>query len=157
MNERIICNPGLAERLTAKDEIKSGILSGRWTIHADPHLDPDQIIMVHGSNENAPFAHMKMPAGETKLADGYIYAPYIPMQVTPTFLDPRPAPEKKTPLQEIVEGIFAEEIERGELTPIWAAKKQMDDSFSLREAIKKRFTTKLIDPKFFGTVRVENL
>jgi hypothetical protein len=51
-----------------------GVLQNRWTVYVDP-LFPDDQIMIG----------LK---GPTFLDSGMVYAPYVPLQVTPTFLDP---------------------------------------------------------------------
>jgi hypothetical protein len=51
-----------------------GVLQNRWTVFIDPYF-PDNEILVG----------LK---GPTFVDAGYAYAPYVPMQVTPTFLEP---------------------------------------------------------------------
>lgn len=53
---------------------KVGTLMGKWTVYEDPFFTRDQMMIG-----------LK---GEGFLNAGYAWAPYIPLQVTPTFLDP---------------------------------------------------------------------
>jgi len=152
-------------------------LKGNWRIYEDPHLPKDQVLVMHGREQAAPFvgpAGKKLDElrGETKLDAGYIYAPYIPLQVTPTvpgeFFK---KPEPKTPLEVFVEGVFAEEIEQGTLKPVRPEEpvnpcKEVPlsgapfvdpNDFSLRKGIRTRYQKRLVNPNFFGTASVENL
>lgn len=53
---------------------KIGSLSGRYTVYRDPYSPHWSIIIGH--------------KGNSLLDTGYIYAPYVPMQLTPTFYNP---------------------------------------------------------------------
>jgi len=53
---------------------KVGSLSGRYQVYRDPYSPPDSIIIGH--------------KGKSLLDTGYIYAPYVPMQLTPTMYNP---------------------------------------------------------------------
>jgi hypothetical protein len=53
---------------------KVGTLMGKWTVYEDPFFTRDQMMIG-----------LK---GDGFLNAGYAWAPYIPLQVTPTFLDP---------------------------------------------------------------------
>jgi hypothetical protein len=53
---------------------KVGTLMGKWTVYEDPFFTRDQMLIG-----------LK---GDSFLNAGYAWAPYIPLQVTPTFLDP---------------------------------------------------------------------
>ena len=53
---------------------KIGSLSGRYTVYRDPYSPYWSIIIGH--------------KGNSLLDTGYIYAPYVPMQLTPTFYNP---------------------------------------------------------------------
>jgi hypothetical protein len=51
-----------------------GTLLRKWAVYQDPYMPASQILIG-----------LK---GNSFLDAGYVYAPYIPLQVTPTFLDP---------------------------------------------------------------------
>lgn len=51
-----------------------GSLSGRYQVYRDPYFPADTILLGH--------------KGTSLLDTGYIYAPYIPMQLTPTMYNP---------------------------------------------------------------------
>jgi hypothetical protein len=53
---------------------KVGTLMNKWTVYEDPYFTRDQMLIG-----------LK---GDSYLNAGYAWAPYIPLQVTPTFLDP---------------------------------------------------------------------
>jgi hypothetical protein len=53
---------------------KTGTLMNKWTLYEDPFFARDQMLIG-----------LK---GGSFLDAGYVWAPYIPLQVTPTFLDP---------------------------------------------------------------------
>jgi len=51
-----------------------GTLLRKWAVYQDPYMTGDQVLIgLKGNNF---------------LDAGYVYAPYVPLQVTPTFLDP---------------------------------------------------------------------
>ena len=86
----IVCSPeaanileftaGFRASVTADDErgtvgaVKVGSLSKKWDIHVDPYF-PRQVILVGRK-------------GGSFLESGYVYAPYVPLQVTPTIFGP---------------------------------------------------------------------
>jgi len=51
-----------------------GTLSGRYQVYRDPYFPPNQLIIGH--------------KGTSLLDTGYIYAPYVPLQLTPTMYNP---------------------------------------------------------------------
>jgi hypothetical protein len=53
---------------------KVGTLMGKWTVYEDPYFTRNQMLVG-----------LK---GDGYLNAGYAWAPYVPLQVTPTFLDP---------------------------------------------------------------------
>lgn len=53
---------------------KTGILSGRYQVYRDPYSSPNTILIGH--------------KGSSILETGYIYAPYVPMQLTPVMYNP---------------------------------------------------------------------
>ncbi len=53
---------------------KVGSLSGRYTVYRDPYAPANSIIIGH--------------KGKSLLDTGYIYAPYVPLQLTPTLQNP---------------------------------------------------------------------
>ena len=53
---------------------KVGTLSGRYTIYRDPYFPANQILIGH--------------KGTSLLDTGYVYAPYVPLQLTPTMYNP---------------------------------------------------------------------
>ena len=54
--------------------MRIGTLLRKYAVYQDPYMQPNQILVG-----------LK---GNSFLDAGYVYAPYIPLQVTPTFLDP---------------------------------------------------------------------
>lgn len=54
--------------------IKQGVLQRKWVIFVDPLFPPNQILMGY--------------QGPSILDTGLIYSPYIPMEITPNFVDP---------------------------------------------------------------------
>lgn len=52
----------------------AGTLQSKWAVYVDPFFPKNELIMG-----------LK---GQTFMDAGYVYAPYIPLQLTPTFLDP---------------------------------------------------------------------
>ena len=86
----IVCSPeaanileftaGFRASVTADDErgsvgaVKTGSLSKKWDVHVDPYF-PRQVILVGRR-------------GGSFLESGYVYAPYVPLQVTPTIFGP---------------------------------------------------------------------
>ena len=156
---------GLAEVETTKG------LKGKFVIYEDPKMEKGQVLLAK--------------RGKSALDAGYVYAPYIPLQSTPNFVDPSaPREPVKTPLEEIIEGVFAEEIESGELQPVRGPRPDtgtnpcqevplsegegcvlqdvkppfIDPSdFTLRKGLRTRFAKKLVNPKFFGVVKVEDI
>lgn len=53
---------------------KAGTVQGRYTVYVDPYAPADSIIIGH--------------KGKSILDTGYIYAPYVPLQLTPTVINP---------------------------------------------------------------------
>ena len=51
-----------------------GVLKNRWVIYKDPWYSADAALMGY--------------KGQTFLDAGYVYAPYIPLYVTPLIIDP---------------------------------------------------------------------
>jgi len=51
-----------------------GTLSGRYQVYRDPYFPPNQILIGH--------------KGTSLLDTGYVYAPYVPLQLTPTMYNP---------------------------------------------------------------------
>ncbi len=60
---------------------KAGVLQNRWTVYVDPYFPADVILLG-----------LK---GRTFLDAGYVYAPYVPLQVTLTLFDPNDFSAKK--------------------------------------------------------------
>lgn len=60
--------------------VKAGVLQKKWTIYKDPFFD-----IRYASQKGKMLIGLKMPSF---LDAGYVWAPYVPLQVTPTFLDP---------------------------------------------------------------------
>ena len=54
--------------------IKQGVLARKWVIFVDPLFPPNQILMGY--------------QGPSILDTGVVYSPYIPMEMTPLFVDP---------------------------------------------------------------------
>jgi len=59
--------------------MKAGTLSGKYTVWTDPYR------AVAGGTTQTTIIGYK---GTSFMDAGYVYAPYVPLQVTPTFLDP---------------------------------------------------------------------
>ena len=53
---------------------KVGTLSGRYTVYRDPYFPANKMLMGH--------------KGTSLLDTGYVYAPYVPLQLTPTMYNP---------------------------------------------------------------------
>jgi hypothetical protein len=53
---------------------KIGTVGGRYTVYRDPYFPPNKILIGH--------------KGKSLLDAGYIYAPYVPLQLTPTMYNP---------------------------------------------------------------------
>jgi hypothetical protein len=51
-----------------------GTLSGRYQVYRDPYFPPNTVLMGH--------------KGSSLLDTGYVYAPYVPLQLTPTMYNP---------------------------------------------------------------------
>jgi hypothetical protein len=51
-----------------------GTLAGRYQVYRDPYFPPNQVLLGH--------------KGTSLLDTGYIYAPYVPLQLTPTMYNP---------------------------------------------------------------------
>jgi hypothetical protein len=51
-----------------------GTLAGRYQVYRDPYFPPNQVLVGH--------------KGTSLLDTGYIYAPYVPLQLTPTMYNP---------------------------------------------------------------------
>jgi hypothetical protein len=51
-----------------------GTLAGRYQVYRDPYFPPNTVLMGH--------------KGTSLLDTGYIYAPYVPLQLTPTMYNP---------------------------------------------------------------------
>jgi hypothetical protein len=58
-----------------------GTLSNRFQVYQDPFIQQDLILLGY--------------KGQSYLDAGYVYAPYVPLQMTPTFLDPDDGQYKK--------------------------------------------------------------
>lgn len=71
-----VTNPGIT---------LAGTLSGRWSVYKDP------LESVSGNNTDVLMGYK----GTSWLDAGFVYAPYVPLQVTPTFLDPNDFSLKK--------------------------------------------------------------
>lgn len=54
--------------------MKMGTLQQRWTVYKDPYLKSDDMIIGY--------------KGQSFVDAGYVWAPYVPLQTTSTFLDP---------------------------------------------------------------------
>ena len=51
-----------------------GTLSGRYQVYRDPYFPPNTVLLGH--------------KGSSLLDTGYVYAPYVPLQLTPTMYNP---------------------------------------------------------------------
>lgn len=66
--------PDASQNVYSGAIVKVGAVQGRYTVYKDPLFPRQKILMGY--------------LGPTFLDTGYVFAPYIPLQVTPTFLDP---------------------------------------------------------------------
>ena len=97
--------------------------------------------------------------GENIFKSGYIYAPYIPLVKTPSWVTP--AHEKKktknSPLEDFVEGVYEEEIEAGELSKV-RKDPPVEDLFDATEfRIKASYKFKMLNPDYFKKVTIADL
>lgn len=84
---------------------KIGSLNGRYQVYRDPYAPCESIIVGH--------------KGKSLLDSGYIYAPYIPLQLTPTIYNPF--------------------------------------NFAPVKGIMTRYGKKMVNNRYYGTVRVDGL
>jgi len=86
----LVCSPeaanileftaGFRAKVTHDDDkgtagaVNVGTLSGKWDVHVDPYF-PRNVILVGRKGSNF-------------LESGYVYSPYVPLQVTPTIFGP---------------------------------------------------------------------
>jgi len=82
-----------------------GSLGGRYTVYRDPYAPANSIIIGH--------------KGKSLLDTGYIYAPYVPLQLTPTMYNPF--------------------------------------NFVPVKGIMTRYAKKMVNNRFYGTIRVDGL
>jgi hypothetical protein len=54
---------------------KAGSIGGRYTVYKVPHFFRNKMLIGY--------------KGEEWLSTGYVYAPYIPLIITPTIIDPK--------------------------------------------------------------------
>ena len=66
--------PDASQNVYSGSIVKVGSVQGRYTVYKDPLFPRTKILMGY--------------LGPTFLDTGYVFAPYIPLQVTPTFMDP---------------------------------------------------------------------
>ena len=93
--------------------------------------------------------------GKSILDSGYIYAPYIPMVTTPTFTaDDFAKKTKNSPLEDLVEGVFEEEIKAGELKRV---RKDPPADGGPSRVVRNRHKITLIRPEYFSTVKIADL
>lgn len=85
----MVTSPGVAAILDTMDNFqviddgylmqggiaKLGVLRRRWNVYVDPKFPPDEILLGY--------------QGPSILDTGIIYSPYIPLEITPNFVDPR--------------------------------------------------------------------
>jgi hypothetical protein len=84
---------------------KVGSLQGRYKVYCDPYSPANSMIIGH--------------KGSSILDSGYIYAPYIPLQLTPTMYNP--------------------------------------DNFAPVKGIMTRYAKKVVNNRFYGTIKVDGL
>jgi len=82
-----------------------GTVNGRYKVYVDPYSCAYDVLIGH--------------KGTSLLDTGYIYAPYLPLQLTATIIDP--------------------------------------DSLTNVKGIATRYATKLVNNRFYGYVRVDNV
>lgn len=80
------------------------------------------------------------------LDTGYFYSPYVPIYTTPTIvdLDELLGIQQNSPLEDLVEGIYEEEIESGELAPV-------------RKKDRWPYERIAVNPDFYEQVTITNL
>lgn len=66
--------PDASQLVYSGSIVKVGVVQSRYTVYKDPMFPRNKVLMGY--------------LGPTFLDAGYVFAPYIPLQVTPTFLDP---------------------------------------------------------------------
>jgi hypothetical protein len=95
-------------------------MNQQYKIHKDPRF---------------PATSQPQMKGRTFLDAGYVYTPYVPLQVSPTILgvDPQVALQKQ--LRK-------------------AGLKTVSKEFSSRKGIMSRYGDKMVKPEFFGQVSV---
>jgi len=84
---------------------KIGTLGGRYKVYSDPYAPAHSMIIGH--------------KGKSLLDTGYIYAPYVPLQLTPTMYNPQ--------------------------------------NFAPVKGIMTRYAKKMVNNRFYGHVRVDNV
>lgn len=84
---------------------KIGSLHGRYQVYRDPYAPAASMIIGH--------------KGKSLLDTGYIYAPYVPLQLTPTMYNPQ--------------------------------------NFAPVKGIMTRYAKKMVNNRFYGTVKVDNV
>lgn len=68
--------------------VKIGTLKSKWTVYKDPFHPTATAINPNTSLSETAHQILLGYQGPSFLDTGYVYAPYIPLQVTPTFMDP---------------------------------------------------------------------
>jgi hypothetical protein len=97
--------------------------------------------------------------GRDVLDRGFIYRPYIPLQITPTVNLGSPEPPLPSAIDKLA-AVGDPEIAKRNQEMIAAHKKWVDeggDGFNIRKGIRSRHATKLIRPEFFSVAKVSNL
>lgn len=157
--DTIIIHPDRAEQLQKalkeKQQDSQSSLFADIRIHSDPLIEKDKILVVKGHQ------------GKSVLDTGFFYSPYIPIVKTPSFFD-KEEEVPNSPLEDFVEQVFAEEIEKGELKPLRPKPKSWHEEFTiskpLTEAIKKsaarakqRGLLNKIKPDYYQKVNISDL
>jgi hypothetical protein len=82
-----------------------GTLSSRYTVYVDPYAKANDLLIGH--------------KGSSLLDTGYVYAPYVPLQLTPTLTD--------------------------------------TNNFTLVKGISTRYAKKLLNNRYYGRIKVDNI
>ncbi len=96
------------------------------------------------------------------LDTGYIFAPYIPLMASPSVLGAYPSITPNSPLEDLVNGVYEEEIEAGDLSPRRGATDGpgfIDDphAFTLKGPLLAKYSKVLVKPEYYSTITIANL
>lgn len=117
---------------------------GKFVVYKDPEFDEETEEVIIGSS------------GPSILDTGFVFAPYVPIQIYGGSIVP-----PNSPLEDLAEGVFAEEIESGEIKPLRSKAGRPPlvnpGDFTLNPSIRKNYAKKLVKPEYFGETDITNL